>query len=57
MWTAEDAAKVMANAIARRRQELVFTTHGRAAAFLGQHFPKLTVEVFRRSGFRRGAKR
>ncbi|HEY8428623.1 MAG TPA: SDR family NAD(P)-dependent oxidoreductase [Sandaracinaceae bacterium] len=43
MWRAEDAARVMADAIARRKREYVFTAHGKLGAFLGQHLPGLTV--------------
>lgn len=42
IWKSEDAARVMVNAIAARRRELVFTIHGRAAAALGRHVPGLT---------------
>lgn len=41
MWTAERAAKVMIAAISNRRRELVFTGHGKLAAFFGMHFPSL----------------
>jgi NAD(P)-dependent dehydrogenase (short-subunit alcohol dehydrogenase family) len=41
MWTAPRAAAVMTHALWRRRRELVFTGHGKLAAFLGQHFPGL----------------
>lgn len=43
MWRTEDAARVMADAIARRKREHVFTAHGKVGAFLGQHLPGLTV--------------
>ena len=43
MWSAEDAARVMVDAIRRRKLEHVFTAHGKLGAFLGQHFPGLTV--------------
>jgi NADP-dependent 3-hydroxy acid dehydrogenase YdfG len=39
MWSAEDAARVMVDAIVARRRELVFTGHGKIAAWLGIHFP------------------
>lgn len=45
MWTADRAARVMINAIERRRREVVFTGHGRLAAFLCMHFPALTHAV------------
>jgi hypothetical protein len=43
MWSAEAAAKTMAKAIHRRKREHVFTNHGKLGAFMGQHFPGLTV--------------
>lgn len=49
MWTAEKAAVVMVRAIHQRRREVVFTGHGRIAAFLGRHFPGLTHWLFRRA--------
>ncbi len=39
MWPADRAARVIVAAIAQRRRELVFTGHGKLAAFVGQHFP------------------
>ncbi|MBX7192999.1 MAG: SDR family NAD(P)-dependent oxidoreductase [Sandaracinaceae bacterium] len=41
MWKAEDAARVMADAIWARKRELVFTGHGKVGAFVGQHAPGL----------------
>lgn len=41
MWSAEDAARVMADAIIARKREHVFTAHGKLGAFLGQHAPGL----------------
>lgn len=43
MWKAEDAARVMIDAMHRRKVEYVFTNHGKLGAFLGQHLPGLTV--------------
>jgi short-subunit dehydrogenase len=43
MWTAEDAAKSIVNAIQKRKREHVFSGHGKVGAFLGQHMPGLTV--------------
>lgn len=43
LWPTDKAARVMARALHRRRTELVFTGHGKVGAFLGQHFPGLTV--------------
>lgn len=39
MWSTERAARVMVDAIVARRRELVFTGHGKLAAWLGTHFP------------------
>ena len=39
MWSSERAARVMIDAIWNRRREVVFTGHGRFAAFLGRHAP------------------
>ena len=50
MWTAEDAARVMARAIHRRKREYVFTLHGKVGAFIGQHMPGLVHFVLTRSG-------
>ncbi|MEC7520354.1 MAG: SDR family oxidoreductase [Myxococcota bacterium] len=43
MWAADDAAKVMLDAIHARKREHVFTAHGKLGAFLGQHLPGLTA--------------
>jgi NAD(P)-dependent dehydrogenase (short-subunit alcohol dehydrogenase family) len=48
MWRAEDAAKVMADAIVARKREVVFTGHGKIGAFLGQHAPGLLHVAFTR---------
>lgn len=39
MWPAEKAAKVMVNAILKRKKIVVFTGHGKVAVFLGKYFP------------------
>lgn len=39
MWPTEKAAKVMVDAIAKRKREFVFTGHGKVAGYLGRHFP------------------
>jgi NAD(P)-dependent dehydrogenase (short-subunit alcohol dehydrogenase family) len=49
MWKASDAARVMVDAIWRRKREYVFTSHGKLGAFLGQHMPGLTVFAQSRS--------
>jgi NAD(P)-dependent dehydrogenase (short-subunit alcohol dehydrogenase family) len=50
LWTAARAARVMANAIAARKREYVFTGHGRIAGFLGRHTPSLVHYVVTRFG-------
>jgi NAD(P)-dependent dehydrogenase (short-subunit alcohol dehydrogenase family) len=49
MWKADDAARVMIDALYKRKVEYVFTNHGKLGAFLGQHFPDLTVYAQARS--------
>ncbi len=39
MWPTERAARVMADAIYKRRREFTFTGHGKLASFIGQHMP------------------
>jgi NAD(P)-dependent dehydrogenase (short-subunit alcohol dehydrogenase family) len=39
MWPTERAARVMADAIYRRKREFTFTGHGKMLAFLGRHLP------------------
>lgn len=41
MWPTDRAARVMIQAIFRRRREFVFTGHGRFFGFLGRHWPGL----------------
>ena len=48
MWTAEAAARVMADAIDRRKREYTFTAHGKLSAWLGQHMPGLVHLIMRR---------
>lgn len=43
MWPSDKAAKVMLEAMWRRKNELVFTAHGKLGAMLGQHTPGLVV--------------
>jgi NAD(P)-dependent dehydrogenase (short-subunit alcohol dehydrogenase family) len=45
MWSAERAARVMIDAVVARRRELVFTGHGKVAAFAAMHFPGLAHRV------------
>jgi len=39
MWPADKAARVIVNAIARRKREYVFTGHGKLGGYMGRHFP------------------
>ncbi len=45
MWDTDDAARTMLRAIARRKREVVFTGHGKVAAFAGRHAPGLVHAV------------
>lgn len=49
MWQPEDAARVMIDAIERRKVEFTFTGHGRFAAFMGRHFPGLFQVIAKRA--------
>jgi NAD(P)-dependent dehydrogenase (short-subunit alcohol dehydrogenase family) len=55
MWPSDRAARVIVDAIARRRREVVFTGHGRVAAFLGMHAPRLVDAVMSLPAIRRQA--
>lgn len=48
MWKAEDAARVMVDAIERRAVEYTFTGHGKLAVMLGRHLPGLVQLVLPR---------
>ena len=41
MWPTSKAARVMVDALYRRRRELTFTAHGKIGAYLGRHWPGL----------------
>jgi NAD(P)-dependent dehydrogenase (short-subunit alcohol dehydrogenase family) len=41
MWPADRAARVMVDAVARRKREYTFTGHGKLGAFAGRHMPGL----------------
>jgi NAD(P)-dependent dehydrogenase (short-subunit alcohol dehydrogenase family) len=41
MWPADRAARVIVDAIAKRKREYTFTAHGKAGAFAGRHMPGL----------------
>jgi len=45
MWETDDAARVMVQAIYKRKVEYTFTGHGRVAAFLGRHLPGLVQRL------------
>ena len=55
MWPSDRAARVIVDAIARRRREVVFTGHGKVAAFLGMHAPRLVDAVMSLPAMRRQA--
>jgi NAD(P)-dependent dehydrogenase (short-subunit alcohol dehydrogenase family) len=55
MWSAERAARVIIDAMTRRRRELVFTGHGKLAAFVGMHFPGVFQFVMTRGPMREQA--
>ena len=41
MWKPEDAGRVMAKAIHKRKREFTFTAHGKVGAWIGRHAPGL----------------
>ena len=55
MWPTDRAARVIVDAIAARRREVVFTGHGRVSAWLGQHAPWLLHAVMTSAPMRRQA--
>jgi short-subunit dehydrogenase len=50
MWPTDKAARVMADAIDRRKREYVFTGHGKIMAFLCRHAPGLMHHVLKNFG-------
>lgn len=56
MWDTDRAAKVIVDAIYKRKREYTFTLHGKAAAFLGRHAPGLVHFAVTRfgAGYERG---
>lgn len=48
MWKAEDAARVIVNAVHRRKRIFTFTWHGRAAVWIGRHMPGLVHFILTR---------
>lgn len=53
MWRSERAARVMADAIAKRKRDVVFTGHGKLGAFFGTHFSGLVHLGLTRMGPKR----
>jgi short-subunit dehydrogenase len=45
MWPTDKAAKVMVNAIMKRKRNYVFTTHGRVLVWLQRWFPGLVRTI------------
>ncbi|MFZ6663677.1 SDR family NAD(P)-dependent oxidoreductase [Peijinzhouia sedimentorum] len=45
MWPTNRAAKVIVNAIAKRKKVFVFTGHGKIAVFLGKFFPIIARKI------------
>ncbi len=41
MWRSDRAARAMVDAIAKRKREYTFTSHGKVGAFAGRHLPGL----------------
>ncbi len=48
MWQTDAAARVMCNAIWKRKREFVFTGHGRLGWFVARHFPGLLYALAKR---------
>lgn len=55
MWPTERAARVMADAIYRRKREFTFTGHGKLVGFLGRHMPGLLHFAMTRSSGKKAA--
>jgi len=45
MWPTDKAARVMADAIEKRKREYVFTGHGKVMGFLCRHFPRVMHSI------------
>jgi short-subunit dehydrogenase len=50
IWPSTKAAKVMVEAIRKRKRVYVFTGHGKIAVFLGKYFPGLLRKMISKSG-------
>ncbi len=48
MWSTEKAAKVMIQAIFKRKKEYIFTVHGKLMAYIGKHFTGLARLMMRK---------
>ena len=46
MWPTDKAAKVMVNAIIKRKRNYIFTTHGRVFVWLQRWFPSMIRTIF-----------
>ena len=57
MWKADDAAKVMIDAVHARKREVVITGHGKIGAFVGQHLPGMLHLAFTRGPAAKEVKR
>jgi NAD(P)-dependent dehydrogenase (short-subunit alcohol dehydrogenase family) len=55
LWPTDKAARVMVNAIARRKRDYVFTVHGKVAGWLGRHCPALIHLALRSSSAKKDA--
>jgi hypothetical protein len=45
MWPTDKAAKVMVNAIIRRKRVYIFTTHGKIIVWLQRWFPGVVRKI------------
>jgi NAD(P)-dependent dehydrogenase (short-subunit alcohol dehydrogenase family) len=52
MWKADDAARVMVDALHDRKRSFVFTGHGKLGAWMGGHLPGLTFAIMQAAGQR-----
>jgi hypothetical protein len=49
MWPTDRAARVMLNAIERRKREFIFTGHGKVSGYIGRHMPGFVHFVLTRT--------
>ena len=57
LWPSDRAARVMVDAIAKRKREYTFTGHGQIGAFFGKHMPGLTYFLMTRGSKDQGYQR